>query len=445
MPWEETFHHHFERPLDSLEILYRTIRAGGLALKREHFAITAVVQCQLSPSIEHPEFALKDAWKAMRYDHPQIAAFVGPKDTFIYEVPTNKELNSWLSSTFVVEPPTMRVEEIYGNSQPSEFPEIHYLPHSSEILLRSSHWRIDGIGALHLLNNLLKVINSPRNIIFGSEGKNLIMGLDEAARVCTDRIGEIEEAAASLVAEFTDNLPSIGLPTTVDIIPAGTQRSEMELPKELTSAIILQCKSRGFSVTSAAHAAVTCATMKYSVSPLDPTNKYVSWAAFDLRKYCPSPYNGADNPVSIFHTGTPVTIFLSEFLDMAQQFNKTYSRKLNAPGPGNLFAFLPCYVGKCCTLFTQSLPPGATPPCEPNLSSLGIIDDFLCYQQSDKVKVTDFWLGVEMLTQQLMVYVWTRQGKMKLSVCYNESFYNRTFAENFVSTVRDEIVMGLGV
>lgn len=74
-----------------------------------------------------------------------------------------------------------------------------------------------------------------------------------------------------------------------------------------------------------------------------------------------------------FHTGIPVVIKPSKLQENAAQFQELYSRRLNAPGQENKFAFLSCYVNEVHTLFKQPPLPGSLPPSEPSLSSLGII------------------------------------------------------------------------
>lgn len=443
MPWRETSRGRFERPFNSLEKMYRTISAAGAAMKREHFAISAVVRLHLGSSIADAENALRHAWKTLRYDFPHIAAY-GQGDTFVYEVPGVSALESWLADTFVVELAASSTNaNLYSEASPTEFARIHYFPHTSEILLHSSHWRIDGIGALHLLNHFLKVLAYPRAIKFGDEGKNLLIGLEEVVNIASEVTPQMEQAATDLVMKFVNNLPSIGLPTSSEQVPRGSGRCAIKIDKQLTSAIIARCKTHGFSVTTATHAAIVYATSQYS-DPHRPTGKYTSWSTFDLRKYCPHPYNGATNPVSIFHTGIPVAIDASDFLGNAEQFRRIYAQNLTAPGPRNMFSFLPCYVDKVCAVLTQPPPPEALPPTEPSLSSLGVIDRYLDSTHGD-VEVTDFWLGVEMLTRQLMVYVWTRQGEMELSACYNKAFYTHEFVEEFLSRVQHILFEGLKI
>ncbi|KAM0796887.1 hypothetical protein BDR22DRAFT_865479 [Usnea florida] len=444
MPWKETSKGCFERPFDSLERFYRAIKDGGKALNREHFAISAVVKLRLNPCLDDTAAALQHAWKTMRYDYPQIAAFESHENTYRYEIPDSNALDSWLSSTFKIEPSTATTADIYADYAPTELAKMHYFPHTSEVLFHSSHWRIDGIGVLYLLDGFFKAVASPRSVRFGDEGKNLSLGLDEAAQVPTNITAKSEKAATDLVATFLDNVPSIGLPTGFNTVPGRSRRCEIDLPEALTSAIVSRCKLHGLSVTSATHAAVVCVTVKIGDKEI-PAQKYTSWAAFDLRRHCPPPYNGSKYPVSIFHTGIPTTIIPSGFMENALQFEKTYKRCFTGSASQNVFPFLSWYVGKVRSILTQDPPQGITPPCEPNLSSLGRIDEYMDTKFSDTVDVMDFWIGVEMLTRQLMVYVWTRGNKMKLSICYNESFYGSDFVERFLESTKREIVEGLGI
>ncbi len=163
MPWEETSAGHFERPFENLELLHRAVGASAAALNREQWVISAVLRLRLNPSIEDPEQALRHAWKTLRYDFPQIAAY-GQGDTYIYEVASVPIIDTWLSETFVTEPATSFTTSVYGKSAPSELAKLFYFPHTSEILFHSSHWRIDGIGTLHLLDQFLKTLAHPRPI-----------------------------------------------------------------------------------------------------------------------------------------------------------------------------------------------------------------------------------------------------------------------------------------
>ena len=377
MPWKQTSPTRYQRPFDSLERMYRTISAAGQPLNREHFAITASLRLHFSSQISDPAPALRTAWKRLRYEYPHIAAY-GSGDAYVYDVPrTDADVEAWLDETFiVVEAAGAEVVEVR-----SELARLFYFPATAEVVFRSSHWRIDGIGTCHLLNRLLALLADSREreaaVQFGDEWKNLCVGLDEAiGAVASDFVTpEMEQAATDILMGYVNNLPTIGLPVQRDGSACGSARCGIKLSSQLTSAVVARCKDLGLSVTTAVHAAIVCATdaERYGNLP-STTKKYTSWSTFDLRRYLPAPYNGAIHAVSIFHTGIPITITPSNFLETATQLRAIYTQDLRLPipgGAGNLFNFLPRYVDKVTTILTQPPPPGISPPTDPALSNFG--------------------------------------------------------------------------
>lgn len=443
MSWREVSPGRFERPFDTIEQFYKLISAGAAALGREHWTVNIVAQLKLDPSLGHPEPCLRSAWKATRFKLPQIAAFA-VENTYVYEVPDALALQSWLDETFVVEPLTATTADLYANGKPSPMAKMHYLPQTSEILIRSSHYRVDGIGALHLLDTFLKSLAVPVDVHFGSEPTRLSPSLDQILSIPASVCAESEATANDQIKLYIDNLPSIGLdPDLSSLLPGGTRRCEIELSSDLTLSIISQCKQEGFSVTAGVHAAVIKAT-QHAANPSSSATKWTTWISFDFRKYCPPPYNGADHGVSIYHTGFPATLTPTTFFADALKIQEYNSRNLTAPDD-NVFSYLNCYVDKVRTLFTTPVPEGTPPPTEPLLGSLGVIDKQLTSWYDGRVEVTDFWLGVEQLSPQLQIYVWTRAGRMKLSICYNESFYSADFVVGFLRAVKVELLQGLQI
>jgi hypothetical protein len=136
------------------------------------------------------------AWKRLRYDHPTLAASV-EYDSFtkscrkIYRSPQNDaEVNEWLEETLKFVNTGEKGLE-FANSDPvvGRFATLYILtPRQTsvqsslkkDIVFRSHHDLIDGIGTLILFNNLLRhtfeAFNSPNHhsdIVFGGEHQNL--------------------------------------------------------------------------------------------------------------------------------------------------------------------------------------------------------------------------------------------------------------------------------
>lgn len=226
----------------------------------------------------------------------------------------------------------------------------------------------------------------------------------------------------------------------------ATRRCRLTLSPEWTSAVIRECKNKGFSVTSGIHAAVVCVAQK-KADPDIPATKYTSLLPWDFRKYCPAPYNGADHAVVSYYSGFTGTIKASAFLKNAAQWQKIYSRNPTSKEWG-IFDWHAAYVRFAITSFTQPPPPGFITLTEPGISSLGNIDQFIkgAYGNSDGgIVIRDVWLGVETLTRQILSHVWTRQGQMSFSACYNENFYDADFVEGYLQDVMEELTKGLGI
>ena len=441
MSWTEITPGHYERPLDSMEKFHMTVGLAGAAVNREHWAISAVARFRLDLSPTETEAALKDAWKTMRFHQPKIATY-RVDDKIVYKVPNAAALDSWVAETFIVSPPDVSASNLFSTYRPTTLATLHYLPHTSEILLHSSHWRTDGIGAVMFLGRFFEVLANPTPVEFGSEGKNLSPSLEAACKLSTAVNPETEQAATAQLMEFLANVPAIGLPTLPEQVPGASGRCELELDAGLTSRIISQAKAKGFTVTTAAHAAVVGATQKLT-DPSTPSNKYTSWSIFDLRKYCPAPFNGADHAVSVYHVGLPHTLVPSDFTSNATQLKKIYARQFTGSA-SNTLSFLDCYVQKVIALFGAPPPPEAIPATEGSLSSLGLIDGYLKDSYGNgKVVIENFWLAVEQLTRQPQLHIWTYNGKMKLSACYNSSFFSQDFMEQLLGTMKSILVKEL--
>lgn len=74
---------------------------------------------------------------------------------------------------------------------------------------------------------------------------------------------------------------------------------------------------------------------------------------------------------------------------------------------------------------------------------MGDIDRYVKGSYGDSVEIEDIWLGVEMLTRQIVTHVWTRQGRMNFSAIFNENFYDADFVTRYLEEVKKELMDGL--
>jgi len=309
-------------------------------------------------------------------------------------------------------------------------PTCHYIPHSSEILIHTSHWRTDGIGAIHLLRNFFRALATPRHVEFGGEGKNITPSMDELAGFTIDPTPEADQASTAFAMEYFGNLPTISLPTEANQLPGPTHRSELVLGPKTTATIVAGCKAHNLSIASALHTASILATQS-----LDPAKsidkKYTSFGAINYRPYLPSEYSDpSTHPVSVNMLGLPITMTPSTFAETAIQVQKFYKQPLSLEET-NFRSIMAPYIRKFTAMAITPPPPDMAIPSEPTLNSVGIVDNFLDKTYGDKIEITKFWLCVEMLTRQLDLYVWTWEGRMVVSGCYNSKFFTDDFTVLF--------------
>lgn len=413
-------------------------------MSREPWSLNIVARLEMIASIEDIKSALKHAWKIMRYDHPQIAC-IACGDTNVYEVPDIAALDAWLAETFIVAPASATRKELLGSFRPSALATLHYLPHTSEIIIRTSHWRIDYIGGLSLLHKLLTACIEPRHIHFGDERKNLSPSRDKTAKSGSSDTLEspaiIEERGRAVTDLLTPlaNLPSIGLPTRNPHQPPGsTLRSEMTLEASTTSAIVSASKKRGLTVTAAVHAALVVATQQLAPTPPSSSSVYTTWGVFNIRPQLQAPYNDP----TLYPTGPqvislPVSLHTSTYTHLAAQLQDFYKQPMPSPAGSRVREDVVIPYTNLLAGFAGKPSVDLPEPTEPMLQSIGVVDGYLKRKYGDMIEVKDFWIAPETTTLRLQCYLWTWQGKMTLSAFYNETFYEGGFVQGFLKRSLD--------
>ncbi|KAL2672268.1 hypothetical protein Neosp_012969 [[Neocosmospora] mangrovei] len=306
------------RPLDTIETFFKLLADRGAPINREHWAITVALRLKIPESVKEVVPVLKRAWLTLVRLHPNLAGRTRIPDT---EDPSGQILSvgllnedKWLVQTFFQHENIPDSTTLFTSLRPSPTATCHWIPASQELCVSSSHWRIDGIGMLMLVNSFMKhlaeILRHDRNnpTIQGPLTPSLdtIVGsyLDEETTPMY-----LRSTADALVAEFVKGVPSIGLPTmtgSLTAAPGPTERQSCSFNAVTTKDIIAACKRRDLSVPSAVHAALVRATATYPQHPL--AKSYAAFFPTDLRPYLPSPYNGESFAVGMFCSGLPVTV-----------------------------------------------------------------------------------------------------------------------------------------
>ncbi|KAI4163200.1 MAG: hypothetical protein LQ342_003133 [Letrouitia transgressa] len=368
MDWKEVCPGRFERPLDSVEVFLHRLAAQWAPLRREHWAVNVSAKLEFGPSLENHQMLLRDAWKSVRFHHPDAACTI-EDDRKVYCTPSEEELESWMASTLIVKENTS-AEDLAASIGPSPTPVLYLIPSKEnlsvvQVLIHLSHVYLDGTGAFYLLQSICKAVAEPTTVIFGTESQNLAPSRDEAAGFQPNL--EDFKVAKALIEGYNANLPSAGLPVEQsNMAPKGTYREAISRSPEETFSIEQSCKAASLSVTVAIHAVIIVAMQQLSLSSTTQ-RRYTSWGAFDVRPYIQPGYQRFnESPVSVYAAGLPITLAPSTFSEYATNLQKFYKQSLSP-----LRGVLPAYIRQFTTALDETPPLTDRPPAtDPMLSKV---------------------------------------------------------------------------
>jgi hypothetical protein len=409
--WQETAPGHFEQHADGLEVASIFVNTMALAI-RERFAILAGVT--INHAFDDIVPRLKNAWLSMRYHHPSLVVIV-ESEKVVYRVPSGTELSEWLSRTFIV---TTRLPN-------NELPPIgegreatlYFIPETNELVLHCPHDRLDGHGALHLFNNILKAVLKPPVINFGDEMRNLSPSLRIAAKSPPVTPAHIN----ALLDSFRASGAVRGSAGLVAASPMGSgkfRRTFTTLPIEDTLSIVKTTRSLGFTVTHATHAALIIAT-----DILGEGNKiYAISMAQNLRPGLYPPFNNAgDHPAACYFYPNPFIVDgPMDFNSVTTQIKSAYKERTSDSAVTKAIAFGESLSDILPTMATKT----AIPCSIPTLSSMGIIDGIFSAETPD-LTISSPWLTTDDVSPDISGHMWTWHGQMTISLGYNEACFSR--------------------
>ena len=291
LQWHETNLGVFEREIDETEFFYTSMAKNWSGMGRSYFAITAYVGLSIaipeattvSELEQRVEMAIRKAWKKIRYDHPTLAAPVQYDAStklckkVYHTLPKDDNGDGWLDETFKLvndgqsgiefantDPLVGRYANLYLITPPSNPSQSPRNSIRRDLVFRSEHDLIDGIGTLTLLNNLLSHASTAYAlgdeyppIKFGDEHKNLSPCLQVAADIpiiSSDEHAKILESLKTRMAakRGNDNKSSMGIPLNLKTkVPGRSRRVAIHLTDVETLGILKKCKEIGATATHA--------------------------------------------------------------------------------------------------------------------------------------------------------------------------------------------------
>jgi hypothetical protein len=449
MPWSEVSKGRYERAIGENETFIKILADAARPLNREHWAINSVVAVTPIGTLAHENLSsvFREAWKALRFDHPTIAAYIVDETTYVYDVPDSAALEKWASETFrVVEDKT--ADEMIACLTPGPYATMTYLPKTRELLGHCQHWRTDGVGGFILMDDFLALAarSSPPDastLRWGEETARLAPSIEDAANAPVNPSTDDKQLGEKCVGTFGAAAGAIGIASraSAETLPGGTRIARLHLTEEETSAAVRACKARKISVTAAVHASIAAAN--YALAASEEKGKhYTSTIRYSFRPFLPKPYSGREYASAIFTTGWMFAVPAeSSWDERAKMYHEEYHKGLS---PAYISAHREYALGLCNLL--RNMPQGAPSPTDVDISSIGVAERLLGREKGTAergLRVDQVSGGLEMVNRQCVCHVWTFRDQLCLNLVYNEAFYDEADMEAFVKVVRDSLLQEL--
>lgn len=493
--WRETIPGQWERDIDELEQFYTCLAKTWESTGKTYFAITAHLTFSVPVSAEESvsqldariDTAFRKAWKRMRYDHPTLAAPVffdesRKKCRKIYRTPGidhDKNGDAWVDQTLRLftngqsglgfannDPEVPRLATLYL-LKPAVQSTQNII--RREVVFRSSHDLIDGVGTLILLNNLMhqaseafSLQDAYGQVEFGDEYQNLSPPFRIAAEIPPEPQPS-QRAKLEKIQRANQNARRDGLIMAVPMsssaeVPLNSKRVAIYLTETESQSVIRKSKELGVTPTHVFHAGIAISVRDLQVRmEHERIGTYISYSLLNLRGACKTPYKSALYAAAVYHgvSANSLAVNLTipsvssakmeqstvEFLRAVREVKDFYDR---ASVDEDYLSIVP-------KLFENVSPPYPEQPCKipsPNkspsasLSSMGIIDRIIQPDHGPFSIVSDPWVTGAEYSTGLGIFLSTWKGVMSLSAAYNEAFHEEPEVFDFLKHIRKVVLEG---
>ncbi|KAF5688011.1 hypothetical protein FCIRC_2082 [Fusarium circinatum] len=498
--WHQVNPGVWQRHIDEIEQFYSTMVVLYEGSGRMFFGMTGHVLLSIkntrglsgNDAELEVDKALRKAWLTLRHAHPTLASQVTQNAESGDWVKTYRELQSgaekdaWLERTLVhisngqtgnqwanSDPPAPKLPTMFVSHLPAECGDDGCVTVRRDLVFRSPHDIIDGIGTLMMLNNFMSLASEAYDkgndyeppALDGSETLNLSPSYRVAAHIPETpdqtQLDRLKKMAAQKAAAASDpSVEILALPYRQgDLLPGRHQRLALTLTRDETQQLLAACKVVGATPTHVFHAAAAMVVRDLQDKPTTTKRvRYINYILRNERSSCQEPYSTAQHPASVYHSVSgqslvvdmdlhPSSIkadgqtrkkeFLS-ILETVKDFYLTVKQDVLAP-----------------TMFSQATPllPSATRPLpvpEPNahpsvsISSMGRTDAIVA-PETGAFEARDPWVTGEELGNGLGLFLGTFRGELCLSAAYNDSWHTAVDVKEYLERCKGVVFSGLGI
>ncbi|KAK5655241.1 hypothetical protein OQA88_5808 [Cercophora sp. LCS_1] len=490
--WRQVVHGVWQRDVDEAEEAYSSLIRHYSGSGRMHFAITGHITLTVptddteSPAETAAYFdeSVRAAWLRLRYENPTIAScvyvdpYLGRWQKRYETVPDEATQEAWLERTFQTvcngqtgaewansDPPAPKEATLFVVKPPSgiSFGEEGVV--RRDLVLRSPHDVIDGIGTLQLFDNLISLVL--RAVAQGPEYNPPTLDSSETSRLSPPfrvaanvppaltpnqqrRLVEMQQAKEPTAS---DGVLDIGIPYHQGpLVPGKHQRVARTISPERASQLLNAVKSFGATVTHAFHAAIAMAIRNVHAEVSDPTSdavvvRYTNYILRNERPRCSFPFHTPRHAAAVYHsvsggklavemTASPSPNQLEEFTRILIRMRDYYH---SVRDDADHHALAPAIW----TSITPQVPlptgdsegPLPIPPPNPkpsvSLSSMGVVDRIISPERGG-ISAYNPWVTGEELGTGLGLFLGSFRGELCLSAAFNEAWHTREEVDDFL-------------
>lgn len=440
--------------------------------------------------------ALRKAWLALRYAHPTLASQVtqdvesGEWTKTYRELQGEADKDAWLERTLVhvsngqtgnewanSDPPAPKLPTTFILHLPAEHGDDGSVTARRDLVFRSPHDIIDGIGTLMMLNNFISLASEAHQkgnsyetpALDGSETSNLSPSYRVAAQIpeALDQaqLNRLEQMAAQKAAAASDpSVEILALPYRQgDLLPGRHQRLALILTREETQQLLKACKMVGATPTHVFHAAAAMVVRDLQDKPTQTKRvRYINYILRNERSSCQEPYSTARHPAAVYHSVSGQSLVVDMDLHPAPTEPDAQTRKkeflsilktvkdfyLTVKQDEEFYVLAPTMFSQA----TPSLPSGPRPLPVPepsahpsvSISSMGRTDAIVV-PETGAFEARDPWVTGEELGNGLGLFLGTFRGELCLSAAYNEAWHIETDVKEYLERCKKVVFSGLGI
>lgn len=477
--WEISGQNEISRPFDLLEEWFHRIVGGGnLTRERDSFGSNYVIKLKFPSTFKDPTPYVRRAWLLTRYLHPQLGATYSSDslEDMKYTIgPLDPE--HWLKTTFFVEDGPSATyksaEDAVSIFRTKPTITAHWIPATSEILMRATHLQIEGIGFSQLSHSLVTSLTSimrhgldldlksyPSNVKVPTPSPGVNIGTKTMSYA--EAPAYIKKGVDRFIDQLQQGLPGIALPMRPGgetSAPSDTRRLVFKLDETLSAGVRKACLKHNISVAAAIHTALLRVTASYPQESKSRDLLIVLTA--NMRKFLFGTFIQPELAVGLYSTAVSYCIPdglnpETSFVDLARKVGEKYATDLSdvvrddEGKPVSFLTMLSPWIDRY-TQVVSGLSFGSPMFRSPAVSSLGLMEKFVQRKYSfgdnenDQVEVLDLWWSVDVLDQGAYFHISTFRDQIRLQVCFNKSYYTEEFVNEVIQKIMDEVVQGLGI